>query len=143
MLPESEVTIMEYTKQDIATVAKITSFNATKAEKLIQSVFKDLAEDEPETSIEDVLEVILMETKAKTIRQYVQAEEKKPKEKREVKLDDVKVQFLARVAELLSALNVKGEITDLAIVNPQKEISFEIGGESYSLNLVKHRPPKK
>lgn len=134
---------MEYTKQDIATVAKITSFNATKAEKLIQSVFKDLAEDEPETSIEDVLEVILMETKAKTIRQYVQAEEKKPKEKREVKLDDVKVQFLARVAELLSALNVKGEITDLAIVNPQKEISFEIGGESYSLNLVKHRPPKK
>jgi hypothetical protein len=143
MLPESEVTIMEYTKQDIATVAKITSFNATKAEELIQSVFKDLAEDEPETSIEDVLEVIRMETKAKTIRQYVQTEEKKPRAKREVKLDDVKVQFLARVAELLSALNVKGEITDLAIVNPQKEISFQIGGESYSLNLVKHRPPKK
>lgn len=134
---------MEYTKQDIATVAKITSFNATKAEELIQSVFKDLAEDEPETSIEDVLEVIRMETKAKTIRQYVQTEEKKPRAKREVKLDDVKVQFLARVAELLSALNVKGEITDLAIVNPQKEISFQIGGESYSLNLVKHRPPKK
>jgi hypothetical protein len=143
MLPESEVTIMEYTKQDIATVAKITSFNATKAEELIQSVFKDLAEDEPETSIEDVLEVIRMETKAKTIRQYVQTEEKKPRAKREVKLDDVKVQFLARVAELLSALNVKGEITDLAIVNPQKEISFQIGGESYSPNLVKHRPPKK
>lgn len=134
---------MKYTKQDIATVTEITGFNATKAEKLIQSVFKDLAEDEPETSIEDVLEIIRMETKAKTIHQYVQAEEKKPRAKREVKLDDVKVQFLVRVAELLSTLNTSGEIANLAIVNPQKEISFQINGESYSLNLVKHRPPKK
>lgn len=134
---------MKYTKQDITTVTEITGFNATKAEKLIQSVFKDLAEDEPETSIEDVLEVIRMETKAKTIHQYVQAEEKKPRAKREVKLDDVKVQFLVRVTELLSTLNTSGEIANLAIVNPQKEISFQINGESYSLNLVKHRPPKK
>lgn len=73
---------MEYTKQDIATVAKIASFNATKAEELIQSVFKDLAEDEPETSIEDVLEVIRMETKAKTIRQYVRTDRgEKPRAK--------------------------------------------------------------
>ncbi len=134
---------MEYTKANVETAAKITGFTAEKAEKLIQAVYKDLADDVPETTIDDVLEVIQMETKAKTIHNYVQAEGKKPKAKRVVKMDDVKIDFLKKVKIFLDGMALEGELAEVEIVNPQKEISFQIGGESYSLNLVKHRPPKK
>lgn len=80
-----------------------------------------------------------MTQKAKEIRRYEKADKPKEKKKREVKLDEDKVKlinFLERVLTDSDALNI-------FVKNPQKEITFQYNGCEYSLNLVKHRPPKK
>ena len=34
------------------------------------------------------------------------------------------------------------KVLDIAIANPEREVTFSIGGVAYSLTLTKHRPPK-
>lgn len=58
----------------------------------------------------------------------------KPREK-----DEEKVAFISALAEILPQLNVE----EIKIENVQKEISFTIGDNHYSLSLIKHRPPKE
>lgn len=58
--------------------------------------------------------------------------ERKPKEK-----DAEKVAFIAKLAEILA-----NEVENVEIANEQKEITFKIGENDYSLSLIKHRPPK-
>lgn len=72
-------------------------------------------------------------TKAKEIRRYEKAEAAEKKPKREIKLDDAKVEIISFLAEALQ----KGGY-EASISNPQREIVF---GE-YSLTLTKHRPKK-
>jgi hypothetical protein len=107
-------------------------------EKLILSIMKDL-----DCSREDAEEVAEMEIKAKGLRRYEKAEEQKPKKKREVKLDDEKVSIIKLAFDLLANETYSLELKNITIANPQKEITFVIGQNEYSLTLTKHRPPKK
>lgn len=135
--------MIDFNDDDILEVMDITGYPKAKATKLFKSVASDIDDGtDDEICSYDVIEVIKMEHKAKESgadKLYVKSAEKKPKAKREVKLDDVKVAFLAEIAELLR--NTHAE--NISITNPQKEISFTIGDDHYSLNLVKHRPPKQ
>lgn len=135
--------MIDFNDDDIKEVMDITGYTKAKATKLFKEVAKDADDGEDDEFCSyDVIEIIKMEHKAKESgadKLYVKSEEKKPRAKREVKLDDVKVAFLAEVAELLKNTNAES----ISITNPQKEISFTMGGDSYSLNLVKHRPPKQ
>lgn len=56
---------------------------------------------------------------------------------REKKLDERKVEIIAQTADFL-----KNCVENVQISNPQKEISFEVNGESYSFSLIKHRKAK-
>lgn len=48
------------------------------------------------------------------------------------------------IAELAKFLNEESEIVSKCeIANKEREINFLIGNDSYTLTLVKHRPPKK
>lgn len=107
-------------------------------EKLIQDIMKDL-----ECTREDAEEVAEMEIKAKDIKRYEKAEKQKPRKKREVKLDEEKVAILKLIFDLLSNEIYLLELKDTIITNPQKEITFKVGQNEYSLTLTKHRPPKK
>ena len=109
-----------------------------KREKLITTLMKEAeADGEPITRAE-AEEMADMEIKAKGIKDYAQAEEKKPRKKREVKKDPTKVAFIHHLEEWLTNTSVE----DVHIINEQKEVTFRINGEDYSLSLIKHRPKK-
>lgn len=126
---------------------QITGLTKEKAEKLFNAVTADLDDgSDDELCSYDIIEVIKMEHKVKesgSDKQYVKSDKPKTKAKREVKLDDEKVQFLESVKIFLEDMELSESIQGVTVVNPQKEIAFQIGGNAYSLNLVKHRPPKK
>ena len=105
----------------------------------------DISREEAEQLYEDDLEDFIgdegeqMTKKAKEIRRYEQADKPKEKKKREVKLDEDKV----KIIDFLAKVMVDSDALEIFVKNPQKEITFQYNGCEYSLNLVKHRPPKK
>ncbi len=109
-----------------------------KREKLIQTLIAEAEKDGEPITREEAEEMADMEIKANGIKDYAQAEEKKPRKKREVKLDETKVNFIHYLEEWLLTTNVE----NVTIINEQKEVSFDIKGENYSLSLIKHRPKK-
>lgn len=89
-----------------------------------------------------------MTAKAKEIRRYEQSAEKKERKPREKKIDREKVEILDWIEGALVGRHsiIEEEDWDFSKVarpNPQKEITFQIGENEYSLTLTKHRPPKK
>lgn len=62
-------------------------------------------------------------------------------DKRPRKADTTKEGIIAKIAEFL-AKNEDLGVNNCEIVNKQGEISFEMGGEVYSLKLTRHRKPK-
>lgn len=109
-----------------------------KKEKLIQTLIAEAEKDGEPITREEAEEMALMEIKASGIKDYAQAEEKKPRKKREIKLDPTKVTFIHYLEEWLLTTDVE----NVTIVNEQKEVSFDIKGENYSLSLIKHRKAK-
>jgi hypothetical protein len=109
-------------------------------EKLIAEIMAEAEKDGEPVTREEAEEMAEMELKAKGIKRYEVTDKLKEKKKREVKLDDVKVEF---IKELVSIFDYQKTANDVQIVNPQREISFRIGEDSYSLTLTKHRQPKE
>jgi ribosome-associated toxin RatA of RatAB toxin-antitoxin module len=109
-------------------------------EKLILKLMKECEADGEPITREEAEEMAEMEIKAKGLDNYTQSTvEKKPKKKREVKKDQTKIAFLKILEEWLTNANV----SDIILVNEQREISFKMNNDTYSLVLTKHRPPKK
>lgn len=109
-------------------------------EKIIVRIMKECdADGEPVTRAE-AEEMAEMEIKANGIKNYTQSDvEKKPRKKREIKKDLAKISFLENLAEWLTNTSV----SDIIITNEQREISFKIGTDNYSLVLTKHRKKKE
>ena len=133
----------------IKEVMEITGYTQAKAEKYFQQVQKDLCEDCAETTIEDVLEVIRIEKKVKDNGIKTVARAETPKKASTVykfdtekaknrKKDDEKVEIVQKIAEFMQTF-----VQNAEIVNEGQKISFEIGENSYSLTLTKHRKLKK
>lgn len=108
-------------------------------EKLIAQIMAEAEKDGEPVTREEAEEMAEMELKDKKNRRYETADKPKEKKKREIKLDDVKVEF---IKELVSIFDYQKMANEVQIVNPQREISFRIGEDNYSLTLTKHRPPK-
>ena len=107
-------------------------------EKLIQEIMREAEADGEPVTREEAEEMAEMELKSKDIRRHETAEAPKEKKKREVKLDGRKVDFISIVKEWLL-----DNAEDVVITNPQREVSFTLVGESYSLVLIKHRKKKE
>ena len=96
------------------------------------------ADGEP-ISREEAEEMAEMEIKAKGITEYAQAKEKKPRKKREVKKDAVKMELVAQLADF-----IQREIAShVEVTNDQRTIEFVVNGENYSVTLTKHRKAKE
>lgn len=105
-------------------------------EKIIAKIMKECELDGEPVTRAEAEEMAEMEIKANGIKNYTQAEvEKKPRKKREVKKDPTKISFIHYLEEWLLTTNVE----DVTIVNEQREVSFKINNDSYSLVLTKHR----
>ena len=83
-------------------------------------------------------EVDEMTKKAKEIRRYEKADKERKKVVRERKVD-------AEKGGLLTAIKTAVETFGGAVssVKNEAEFSFTFNGNSYTVKLVKHRPPKK
>lgn len=85
-----------------------------------------------------------MTAKAKSIKRYEQsAEPRKERKPREIKKDEEKLSIISELKIFLSELAEKTTLENVQVVNDQKEITFKIGTNEYSVTLTKHRPPKK
>ena len=75
--------------------------------------------------------------KAKSVKRYEQAEKPRKKTVKERKVDEEKKHL---INILVTSLN--GEVSNISVKN-EAEISFICNENSYTVKLVKHRPPKK
>lgn len=108
--------------------------------KLADQIMADCEKDGEPVTPDEALEMARMEFKAKKVKNYVRSEEAKPKKKRTVKLDEIKVDFINRLKPLLESME---GVENVEITNPQKLISFTMGGDSYDVSLIKHRVKKE
>ena len=75
--------------------------------------------------------------KAKSVKRYEQAEKPRKKTVKERKVDEEKKHL---INILVTSLN--DEVSNISVKN-EAEISFICNENSYTIKLVKHRPPKK
>lgn len=75
--------------------------------------------------------------KAKSVKRYEQAEKPRKKVTKERKVDEEKKNL---INILVTALG--NEVSNISVKN-EAEISFICNENSYTIKLVKHRPPKK
>ena len=73
-------------------------------------------------------------------REVLTDEEKKAKRKAAPRKEDAAKRKLIQL--LFEALGAGDGLKDVAIDNPERVVSFKMGGESYSVSLTRHRPPK-
>lgn len=122
------------------------------AERAIQQMMaKGMSRDFAESSwIEDVEEMKVeeldaMEKKAKENKALARGsnETKERKQtKRERKPNEEKRMILNWLRILFEGFALNGECENVNVTNIEKEISFNIGENSYSLSLICHRKPK-
>lgn len=107
--------------------------------KISEEEANQLWEDDQEDYIGEEGEE--MSAKAKEVKRYEKSAEPKEKVKREIKKDDEKMLIIGMLYDYLSD-NDEELFINPTIANIQKEITFKVGESEYSLNLVKHRPPR-
>ena len=111
-----------------------------KFEKLVNQIMAEAEADGEPVTREEAEEMAKMELGAKEIKNYTQSDKpKKERKPREKKIDVDKVAIIRTLFECMT----DGDYENLTIKNEQKEITFSLHGYEYSLNLVKHRSPKK
>lgn len=118
-------------------------------EKLIKQIMAECEKDGEPVTYEEAAEMAEMELKAKTdCRRYEREEKQNKPTTRTPKIDDEKVEIIKSVAHQLSRF-VRLDTKDMegaeniTIVNIQKEITFTVGENEYSLTLTKHRKKKE
>lgn len=79
-----------------------------------------------------------MDKKAKQIRRYEKSDKERKKTVRERKVDAEKGGLLTAIKTAVEAFG--GAVSS---VKNEAEFSFTFNGNSYTVKLVKHRPPKK
>lgn len=113
------------------------------------SITKEEAEQLWQDDHDDVVtpEMAEMEKKAKQIKRYEKSDAPRKKTSRERKPDPDKRKIISTVAENLE-LCVFDRVddydlcVDIKILKPEREITFRVGSDEYSLVLTKHRPKK-
>jgi len=82
-------------------------------------------------------EVEELTAKAKSVKRYEKADKPRKERKAERKVDEEKKHL---INILVTSLN--GEVSNISVKN-EAEFSFICNENSYTVKLVKHRPPKK
>lgn len=103
-------------------------------EKLIIDIMADL-----ECTREEAEEVAEMELKAKDVKRYEKSAEPKERKPRKRKVDETKVHLVKMFYTLLGGMGKTDNVENVVIANEQKEITFSIGSDNYSLTLTKHK----
>lgn len=114
-------------------------------EKLIKQIMAECEKDNEPVTYEEAAEMAEMEIKAKTDCKRYEREEKQNKPtNRTPKIDQEKVDIINFVWGnfLNNQHEIERDIDNVKVTNEQKEITFSIGENEYSLTLTKHRKKK-
>ena len=119
----------------------------TELEKLAEEIFFECYRAGEPVTGEEAMKMAKMELKDKTNRRYEKSDAPRKKTERKKKEDPIKREIISTLAKNLTRVVIEGEEEDYSpspifIENPEKEISFQLMGESYSITLTKHRPKK-
>lgn len=87
---------------------------------------------------EDNEEVDEMTVKAKAVKRYEKGDAPRKAVKKERKVDEEKKELLN-----LCRIPIEGAGGNVTNIKNEAEFSFTFGNNSYTIKLVKHRPPKK
>ena len=87
---------------------------------------------------EDNEEVEEMTVKAKAVKRYEKRDAPRKTVKKERKVDEEKKELLN-----LCRIPIEGAGGHVTNIKNEAEFSFTFGNNSYTIKLVKHRPPKK
>ena len=107
-------------------------------EKLIKQIMAEAEADGEPVTREEAEEMAEMEIKAKGIKNYTQGEKPKTKKKAERKIDTEKADILNW---LMRGLYEVGGIS--CTTENENKLHFVYNENEYTVNLVRHRPPKK
>lgn len=126
-----------------------------KIETLATEIMNEFAKDNDPITFEEACEMAEMELKEKTNRRYEKADTPRKKAERKKKEDPIKREIITFLINALPHLTFmdshQEEDEDIAtfydaenitILNPEKEITFTLKDENYSITLTKHRPKK-
>lgn len=83
-------------------------------------------------------EVEEMTVKAKAVKRYEKGDKPRKAVKKERKVDEEKKELLN-----LCRIPIEGAGGNVTNIKNEAEFSFTFGNNSYTIKLVKHRPPKK
>lgn len=112
-------------------------------EKLILSIMKEAEADGEPITREEAEEMAEMEIKAKGIKVYEQAEDKKARKPRERKIDEDKLYLLMTIKDCIVKDILEPYKRDATTtMKNETELSFAFEGNQYTIKLIKHRPPK-
>ena len=107
-------------------------------EKLIKQIMAEAEADGEPVTREEAEEMAEMEIKAKGIKNYTQGEKPKKKKNAERKIDTEKADILNW---LMRGLYEVGGIS--CTTENENKLHFVYNENEYTVNLVRHRPPKK
>ena len=110
-----------------------------KFEKLVNQIMAEAEADGEPVTREEAEEMAKMELGAKEIKNYTQSDKtKKERKPREKKVDTEKADILNW---LVRGLYEVGGIS--CTTENENKLHFVYNENSYTVNLVRHRPPKK
>lgn len=109
-----------------------------KFEKLVKSIMAECEADGEPVTREEAEEMARMEIGAKSERHYEQSDKKRKPSTKVRKVDETKKHLLGCFKTLLDGL----QGAEVKAVKTETEIAFTYGGDSYTVKLTKHRPPK-
>jgi len=119
---------------------------AKEKENKVQQYMKalDITREEAVQLIEDDENDIIgeegeeLQEKAKEVRRYEKSDKPRKKAVKERKIDEEKKHLI----EILTEAITHSAPTENISIKNEAEISFSYGENSYTIKLVKHRPPK-
>lgn len=115
---------------------------------LATKIMKEAEADNEPMTFEEALEVAEWEMKSKANRRYEKADTPRKQTERKRKEDPIKREIISTLAQNLTRVCIDLDSDPLeipsciTISNPEKEITFTLRGENYSVTLTKHRPKK-
>ena len=93
--------------------------------------------DDNDYTINETVEE-LSEKAKKNIKRYEQSEQKRKSTSKERKIDEEKKRFLLNIRVLIEGMG-----RNVTNIKNEAELSYNFGGNAYTIKLIKHRAPKE
>lgn len=109
----------------------------SKMEKVIKSIMDEAEKNGEPVTLEEAMEMAMMELKASEDKRYEKKEKPRKKPEKVRKIDEEKKVLLQNIKDTLEDLGA-----EVSLIKTETEVTFAYNGNNYTVKLIKHRPPK-